>query len=110
MGFLSLYFSDAVPLRCRNLILILSVKPDDIYWVYCTGVRQGSEADWELAWARLQKTEVLLEKQALLRALACTTNTTLLLRYLDRSIDPNTLIRCKCRLFPEVAFSMACEQ
>ena len=86
------------------------MKPDDIYWVYCTGVRQGSEADWELAWARLQKTEVLLEKQALLRALACTTNTTLLLRYLARSIDPNTLIRCKCRLFPEVDFSMACEQ
>jgi hypothetical protein len=69
------------------------VKPDDLSWVLCTGLRHGSEDDWELAWSRVQMTPVLLERQALLKALGCTTNKELLLRYLDRSIDPNTLIK-----------------
>jgi hypothetical protein len=69
------------------------VKPDDVKWVYCTGIRHGSEADWDLAWDRVQKTEVLVERQALLRALGCTTNKDLLTRYLDLSIHPDTLIR-----------------
>jgi len=74
-------------------LLFCSVKPDDLSWVLCTGLRHGSEDDWELAWDRVQKTGVLLERQALLKALGCTSNRKLLLRYLDRSIDPKTLIK-----------------
>ncbi|XP_023321016.1 aminopeptidase N isoform X3 [Eurytemora carolleeae] len=72
----------------------LSVSPDDKEWVYCYGLKFGrSERDWDFIWKRTQETKNIREKSALYEALACTDSISLLDKYLDISIDPNSTIR-----------------
>ena len=35
-------------------MLLFSVPADDKEWVYCAGLRHAAEAEWDLAFARLQ--------------------------------------------------------
>ena len=37
-----------------------AVDPNVKSWAYCYGIKYGTPQDWDLAWARLQKTSQIL--------------------------------------------------
>ncbi|EEZ99339.1 aminopeptidase N-like protein [Tribolium castaneum] len=61
--------------------------------VYCTAIRQGSEAEWRFAFNRYLNTSSVSEKNVLLDALGCTTQKWLLSRYLDNLVRNHSSIR-----------------
>ncbi|XP_077291790.1 aminopeptidase N-like [Arctopsyche grandis] len=61
--------------------------------VYCTGVSQGGETEWEFIWQRYLKANIASEKETLLRSLACVKETWLLKRYLLWSINEESGIK-----------------
>ncbi|XP_066270940.1 aminopeptidase N-like [Branchiostoma lanceolatum] len=65
-----------------------SVSPNLKNVVYCYGIANGNENDWNFAWQRYLSTDtVASEKALLLSALACTADQYLLSRYLNWTID-----------------------
>ncbi|XP_035669348.1 aminopeptidase N-like isoform X1 [Branchiostoma floridae] len=65
-----------------------SVSPNLKRTVYCYGIANGNENDWNFAWQRYLSTDtVASEKALLLSALACTADQYVLRRYLDWTID-----------------------
>ncbi|XP_023321022.1 aminopeptidase N [Eurytemora carolleeae] len=97
--------------HCTTIFIMImySVNPDEKGWVYCTGIKYGNEEDWDLAWDRLQKTNVLLEKSTLMTALGCTKDTALIDKYLERSIDPNSTIRTQDKRYVYLAIGDSSE-
>ncbi|RZB41451.1 aminopeptidase N, partial [Asbolus verrucosus] len=61
--------------------------------VYCTAIRQGSEAEWNFAYNQYLRTASVSEKNVLLDALGCTTKRWLLSRYLDFLVHNDSSIR-----------------
>jgi len=70
-----------------------AVDPNVKSWAYCYGIKYGTPQDWDLAWARLQKTSQILERDSLIAALGCTSDPALINKYLELSIDPTSVIR-----------------
>ncbi|XP_044757690.1 aminopeptidase N-like [Coccinella septempunctata] len=61
--------------------------------VYCYGVKEGGENEWNFLWNRYKKANLASEKNLLMRALGCTKNTELLRRYLELTIQENSGIK-----------------
>ncbi|KAH8358907.1 hypothetical protein KR093_003226 [Drosophila rubida] len=61
--------------------------------VYCTSIRQGSDADWQFLWTRYKNSNVAAEKRTILTALGCSREVWLLQRYLELTFDPKSGIR-----------------
>lgn len=61
--------------------------------IYCEGIGQGNESDWNFLWQQYQKSDVAAEKSDILVALGCTREIWLLKRYLDWSLDKPNIIR-----------------
>lgn len=57
------------------------------YIFLCTGIKFGSEKEWNHCWKNYQETQVPSEKRIMLQALGATTDSWLLQRYLLRSLD-----------------------
>jgi len=70
-----------------------TIPPDLRSVVYCSGLSNGGEEDWNFLWDQYKKTDVASEQVLILAALGCTSNTSLLNRYLNYSIDPTSGIR-----------------
>ncbi|XP_015239287.1 PREDICTED: aminopeptidase N-like [Cyprinodon variegatus] len=60
--------------------------------VYCSAVADGTEAEWNFAWSQFRAATVASEASKLMSALACSTDTQLLDRYLSYTLN-TTLIR-----------------
>ncbi|XP_019622953.1 PREDICTED: aminopeptidase Ey-like isoform X2 [Branchiostoma belcheri] len=82
-----------------------SVSPNLKGVVYCYGIANGNEDDWNFAWQKYLSTDtVASEKALLLSALACTADQYVLSRYLDWTID-STKVRKADALNTIVAIS-----
>ena len=75
------------------------LNPDDKEYVYCNGIRYGNDEDWDLAWERLQLTEMISERDSLLKGLACASSRSLIYLYLDLSISHNSTIRNQDKVY-----------
>ncbi|XP_047453445.1 aminopeptidase Ey-like [Mugil cephalus] len=60
--------------------------------VYCSAMAAGGEAEWDFGWRQFKNSPVASEAQKLMSALACTTNTQLLQRFLSYTLN-STMIR-----------------
>ncbi|XP_029992119.1 aminopeptidase N-like [Sphaeramia orbicularis] len=60
--------------------------------VYCSAMATGGHAEWNFTWVQFKSATVASEADKLMSALACTSNTELLQRYLSYTLNP-TLIR-----------------
>ncbi|KAG7175475.1 Aminopeptidase N-like 10 [Homarus americanus] len=70
-----------------------SISPNLKSTVYCTGIAQGGEVEWEAAWSRYLTSNTPAEKTQLLAALGCTKHTGILSRYLDMAFTEGSGIR-----------------
>lgn len=61
--------------------------------VYCTGIRHGSDREWQFLWERYTKSNVGTERTMILGSLGCTREIWLLQRYLDWTLDESTGVR-----------------
>uniref|UniRef100_A0A8C4DWI7 Aminopeptidase n=1 Tax=Dicentrarchus labrax TaxID=13489 RepID=A0A8C4DWI7_DICLA len=71
----------------RNLI-----HPNLRSAVYCSAMAAGDKAEWDFGWEQFKNAAVASEASKLMSALACTTKTQLLERYLSYTLN-STLIR-----------------
>ncbi|UYV77000.1 hypothetical protein LAZ67_14002774 [Cordylochernes scorpioides] len=88
----------------RNVSVAADVRPI----VYCTGIKGGSDADWEEVWRRSQASGTSAsERDKLMSALACSRQPWLLTRYLGYSQDTSSGIRLQDggAVFRAVAYS-----
>nr|CAD7587583.1 unnamed protein product [Timema genevievae] len=70
------------------------IIPADLTSVtYCTSLRHGGETEWEYLWQKYLTSTVSTEQVLLLSALGCTTQETLINRYLTLSITKDSGIR-----------------
>nr|CAD7455286.1 unnamed protein product [Timema tahoe] len=70
------------------------IIPADLTSVtYCTSLRHGGETEWEYLWQKYLTSTVSTEQVLLLSALGCTTQETLINRYLTLSITEDSGIR-----------------
>ncbi|XP_062585470.1 uncharacterized protein LOC134247152 isoform X2 [Saccostrea cucullata] len=67
------------------------IDPDIKTIVYCTGIREGGQKEWEFAYSQYKTTTVASEKLLLLSALACSSKTWILNHYLKLSMDPQEI-------------------
>lgn len=78
-------------------ILMFSSKnriPKDLRrLVYCYGVKEGGEKEWNFLWEQYKKANLASEKNLLMRALGCTRNSWLLKEYLEKTIQENSGIK-----------------
>ncbi|XP_061628950.1 aminopeptidase N-like isoform X2 [Phyllopteryx taeniolatus] len=56
--------------------------------VYCSAIASGDKAEWEFGWTQFKNASVASEASKLMSALACTSNTQLLERYLSYTLKP----------------------
>jgi len=70
-----------------------TISPNLKLLVYCVGIKQGGETEWNFAWEQYLKANVASEKQSLLSALGCTNKIWLLSKYLGMSYKAGTGIR-----------------
>ncbi|XP_059190936.1 aminopeptidase N-like [Centropristis striata] len=68
------------------------INPNLRSTVYCSAMAAGGEAEWEFGWSQFKKATLASEASKLMSALACTTNTDLLERYLSYTLN-STMIR-----------------
>ncbi|XP_034031609.1 aminopeptidase N-like [Thalassophryne amazonica] len=64
------------------------IQPNLRSAVYCSAMAAGDVAEWEFGWYQLKKASATSDSSKLLSALACTTNTELLKRYLSYTLNP----------------------
>ncbi|XP_056008322.1 putative aminopeptidase-2 isoform X2 [Ostrea edulis] len=67
------------------------VDPDIKAVVYCTGISEGGQKEWDFAYSQYKLTKVASEKSILLSALACTSKTWILSHYLKLTMDPKEI-------------------
>lgn len=70
-----------------------SVPPNLRSVVYCTGVGQGTEDDWNTVWERYQNETSPSERNTLLKALGCSREPWILSRLMRLALDPSKGIR-----------------
>ncbi|XP_015605963.1 aminopeptidase N [Cephus cinctus] len=75
----------------------VTITPDLKSFVYCTGIRAGSEDDWNKMWTRFLETNLFTEYELILAALGCTEDSVLIKRYLNFTISPESKIRRQYR-------------
>lgn len=61
--------------------------------VYCYGVKEGGEKEWNFLWNQYRKANLASEKNLMMRGLGCTRNTSLLKSYLEMTIQENSGIK-----------------
>lgn len=82
---------------------LFRILPDLRSFVYCIGVRTGSDKDWYTIWEKFLDTDLQSEQELLLSALGCSRNPILLNKYLDTLISPHSKIRKQYRYSTIVA-------
>ncbi|XP_029289080.1 aminopeptidase N-like [Cottoperca gobio] len=89
--------------ECRNLTTTLFkqwmetpqhnlIEPNLRSAVYCSAMEAGDEAEWEFGWSQFKNATIASEASKLMSALACTTKTQQLERYLSYTLN-SALIR-----------------
>ncbi|XP_049578753.1 aminopeptidase N-like [Syngnathus scovelli] len=68
-----------------------SIQPHLRDAVYCSAIASGDEAEWEFGWAQFKNASVASEANKLMSALACSSNTQLLERYLSYTLMPDMI-------------------
>ncbi|KAE9538907.1 hypothetical protein AGLY_005489 [Aphis glycines] len=84
----------------KNNILPRELKPV----IYCQAIKYGGVDEWDFLWERYQRSNVGSEKAKLLSALGCSSETWLLNKYLNWSLD-DSIIRTQDAI--SVFFSVA---
>ncbi|XP_068239378.1 aminopeptidase N-like [Palaemon carinicauda] len=69
------------------------VSPNLKSMVYCRGIQEGGEKEWQFAWQQYLLSNVGSEKEQLLSAMGCTRNQQILLRYLEMAFTTDSGIR-----------------
>lgn len=69
------------------------ISPNLKSTVYCTGVAEGGEEEWNFAWEQYINSNVATEKSKLLSAMGCTKEVWILSRYLDMAFTEGSGIR-----------------
>ncbi|XP_047482307.1 aminopeptidase N-like isoform X1 [Penaeus chinensis] len=69
------------------------ISPNLKSTVYCTGVAEGGEDEWNFAWEQYINSNVATEKSKLLSAMGCTKEVWILSRYLDMAFTEGSGIR-----------------
>jgi hypothetical protein len=69
------------------------IPPDLRSVVYCSALSNGGEEEWSFLWDQYNNTNVATDQVLILAALGCTSNTSLLNRYLSYAINPDSGIR-----------------
>ncbi|XP_052753553.1 membrane alanyl aminopeptidase-like [Galleria mellonella] len=69
------------------------VPVDSRTWVYCNGLRYGTESDFNFLWYRFRTHHVYTEKSLILNVLGCTPHQSSLYTLLDAIVEDNYLIR-----------------
>ncbi|XP_069993736.1 aminopeptidase N isoform X1 [Penaeus vannamei] len=69
------------------------ISPNLKSTVYCTGVAEGGEEEWNFAWEQYINSNVATEKAKLLSAMGCTKEVWILSRYLDMAFTEGSGIR-----------------
>ncbi|XP_042889263.1 aminopeptidase N-like [Penaeus japonicus] len=69
------------------------ISPNLKSTVYCTGVAEGGEEEWNFAWQQYLGSNVATEKSKLLSAMGCTKEVWILSRYLDMAFTEGSGIR-----------------
>nr|XP_033775373.1 aminopeptidase Ey-like isoform X2 [Geotrypetes seraphini] len=59
--------------------------------IYCTAIAKGGETEWDFAWEMFQNATIATEADKLRSALACSTETWILNRYLRYALDPTKI-------------------
>lgn len=62
-------------------------------WVYCVGLREGSDDDFNYFWNRYLAEDLASEKVVMLEAAGCTNSQTSLWRYLDAVVALDDAVR-----------------
>lgn len=70
-----------------------SISPNLRSIVYCTAIKYGDDDEWDFAWDRYMYSTVSSEKEVLLDAMACSRESWVLTRYLERASTENSGIR-----------------
>ncbi|CAG0922160.1 unnamed protein product, partial [Notodromas monacha] len=94
-------YNEALP---DNTIISPNVK----YIVYCYGVANGGEEEWNHAWRHYTKTNLASEKTEMLYAMACTEEVWLLSKFLGMTFNKNSTVRSQdvARVFGSIARSV----
>lgn len=58
-----------------------SIDPDLKATVYCWGIKNATEATWDIVWNRFLAANLASEENVLLSSLACSQNATILNKY-----------------------------
>ncbi|CAG5041325.1 unnamed protein product, partial [Parnassius apollo] len=85
---------NAANLQFRELVSNgVEVPVNSRNWVYCNGLRDGTEADFNFLWNRFQTHNVYTEKIQLLMVLGCTPHNNSLNTFLNAIVQDNYIIR-----------------
>ncbi|XP_026808314.1 aminopeptidase N-like [Rhopalosiphum maidis] len=68
---------------------ILSIELKSV--IYCQAIKYGGVAEWDFLWERYQRSNVASEKVKLLSALGCSSDTWLLNRFLNWTLDSSII-------------------
>lgn len=77
----------------RTFHIQFSISPNLRLIVYCTAIKYGDDDEWDFAWDRYLYSMVSSEKELLLDAMACSRESWILTRYLERASTENSGIR-----------------
>ncbi|CAG0924508.1 unnamed protein product, partial [Notodromas monacha] len=69
------------------------ISPNVKSIVYCNGVANGGEDEWNHAWRHYTKTNLASEETEMLYAMACTKEVWLLSKYLGMTFNKNSTVR-----------------
>jgi len=72
-----------------------SIPADLRVSVYCTIIRAGSRSEFDFLWSHLQNQTIASETLNLLEGLACTRDSSLILRFLDQHLENPSIIRAQ---------------
>ncbi|KAL5020482.1 hypothetical protein ScPMuIL_003374 [Solemya velum] len=67
------------------------INPGVRFTVYCTAIRHGGQAEWDFAYEQHRNSNVAGELSRLRGAMACSRQTWILSRYLERTIQPEEI-------------------
>jgi aminopeptidase N len=63
------------------------------YTTYCTAIKYGGALEWDFAFQMVPKVTSSQHRDTLLSALGCSREPWILVRYLSKSMDPDSAIR-----------------
>ncbi|KAJ8681954.1 hypothetical protein QAD02_017746 [Eretmocerus hayati] len=69
------------------------VTPNIAQAVYCSHIEHGSDEDWNGLWMKFNSPILPTDQYTLIGSLGCSKNSTVLKRYLDLIVSPNSVIR-----------------